>query len=382
MRKDILLISIKQKIMYGFLLSIFLNTLSLFGLTNAQPLLIGKLPCHGSLVHIAAGPFINQDRWDVLAEVDTTTGFTHRRIITEIEKTCRLELYSFDGRNFSLVWQSSFFIPNYLNSPPFWYWCCGTFDSSNKLCKLITFDTNQVVAYSFHNGKETNTKLHIKPQLRIEQAIGCDLNGDGRDEIVTLECPAGCQSHDSCNNYHVGVYKIAGDSLRQIDSGFMNIGGDNGIIRAPQFISKCSMKGYAGEIPVILQPQSDVSVSSYSMIVETKNRDLDIINPFEGAPTGSNGPGPIDAEIISEDERIFSYGSFLHDSTPQQKQYHFAECRKDAWESVAKKDPGAMGLLCPFKISKAKTGWLFASSRNFRYYNKLPIDSLGDRVQK
>jgi len=240
----------------------------LFAGSGDQPTLKGNLPVNGAIESVEAGAFFNSDQWDVLVQVDAASA--PKKIYKNIGqlKTYRLELYSFDGKDFNIAWKSPFCFTDYFFIPHFWHWCIGAFDTSSNLCKVVALDSNQITVFSFRTGKKPEAKKLKMPHVKIDQIIGCDLFGDGKDELVTLECPVDCPDSGACCPYLSGIYKIVNDSLVQIRrESNMDLGGNFGIVRAPQFISKCRMKNYSGEQPVILEPQSDVSVSSYSAIV-------------------------------------------------------------------------------------------------------------------
>ena len=230
------------------------------------------------IISIAAGPFISQNSWQVLVEYDNGGIVLSNGTGIAVDRTCRLSLCTFENGKFSIVWTNpNAFVNTSMPVPGFKIsrtaWCCGIFDSS-RAAKLVTFDVNQV--YAFRQNRAPSFTVLKSPPVWIDKAIACDLDNDGKDEIVTLEFPALSDTNKFCGDYHVGVYKIQDKELVQIWRGLDDIGANGGVQPEPAFVSKCRIEGYEGELPVMLNSQlrskttSNTEDPKFSVIFKNK----------------------------------------------------------------------------------------------------------------
>jgi hypothetical protein len=312
-------------------------------------------------------------------------------------QTFKLALYSFDGSEFHHLWTNNSVMLKYslpTDGPiSAMTWCYGDFDGDGKY-SIITCNVSRMWLYTFDDELYERTK---KPQqgliktldVWIDQLMACDFDDDGTDELIALEFP---DNPDSCCVYHVGIYKISGDSLIEIWHGLDGIGGNSGITPPDRFISKYRIDGFPGEMPIIMGAQSDMSLSSYIGIGRTDSGQYEIVRPFPKPPQahlrkGERGArqekerigkitiGPVGGVIFNDGDKILHYGSFLDYSNPDHRltESSFAVLEDDHWRPLRKRDPSIRGLLCKFTSEPGRPGWLFIKDQKYFFYDKLPI---------
>jgi hypothetical protein len=370
-----------------------------------EPSLSGDFP-FDNIKAIYSGPFTHADRSDLLV-VEKAGGLMfgshHGGVGSSASK---LALYSFDGAKFQKIWENGALMLEYslpTDGPiSATTWCCGDFDGDGRY-SIITCNVNCMSQYQFVDSIFTPLKkiwpevIRISDKIWIDQMIACDINGDGKDEIVTLNYP---DNPDSCCLYHAAVYKIVGEkraakSLEEIWHGTREVGSNGGIVPPDQFISKCRIEGIDGEVPVIMGSQSDMSLSYYEIIAGISSKDYEVKHPFPEPPQlqfsredfqtrgklkiprGINENGPICGTILNDDNRILHYGYFQDYNNPDPSQKlvddQFALLEKDHWKLLQKDDPSIGGLLTGFTIAPGKSGWLFIKDGKYSFYDRLPV---------
>jgi hypothetical protein len=380
------------------------------------PAITGEFPFE-DVAEIYSGPFTRPDRDDLLVlHSDGGIVFGNRESRAS-SATYNLAIYSFDGTGFQRKWLGRAALMPYaavlikhgrpgdmVSGTP---WCFGDFDRDG-IYSIVTCTVNEI--WERHLIKPNDGRGAIggkwirqinTPDIWIDQMIGCDIDDDGRDEIVAMQFP---NNPDSCCKYHVGIYKIDGDSLFQVWRGLDGMAGNSGVFPPQKFISKCRVTGIPGEIPIIVGPQSDMSLSSYIGIGMTASGVYDIVRPFPrphgGLPpprmVDRNNPderrrmeeemdayrktdvGPVGGIIINDGNRVLHYGYF-HDgnSTDPNRwmtdRYSFSLLHDEKWNRLGKEDPLVGGLLTKFTIESGKSGWLFINNGKFSFYDKLPV---------
>jgi len=377
------------------------------------PAITGEFPFE-DIAAIYSGPFTQPDRDDILiVYYDGGMRLGNAGGLTSME-TYRLAVHSFDGVQFQQIWKSKSALVQlasilFENGPPgkpisSTLWCFGDFDG-DSITSIVTCVVNKMaewdLRYTKGDSSSSRGRRIAAPDIYIDQMIGCDIDDDGRDEIVAMQFP---NNPDSCCKYHVGIYKIDGDSLFQVWRGLDGMAGNSGVFPPQKFISKCRVTGIPGEIPIIVGPQSDMSLSSYIGIGMTASGVYDIVRPFPrphgGLPpprmVDRNNPderrrmeeemdayrktdvGPVGGIIINDGNRVLHYGYF-HDgnSTDPNRwmtdRYSFSLLHDEKWNRLGKEDPLVGGLLTKFTIESGKSGWLFINNGKFSFYDKLPV---------
>jgi hypothetical protein len=355
-----------------------------------QPSLTGEFPFEG-ITAIYSGPFTHADRSDFLGIISS-----------------RLVLFSFDGAKFQQIWANdsptaAYSMPSSnKNVVPVTVWCAGDFNGDGRYT-IITCNVNRMWHYTFVDSifekykRPMQELIQTPDSIWIDQMIACDINDDGKDEIVTLNYP---DNPDSCCRYHVVIYRIegnnpAGRSLVEIGRGPERLGGNFGIVPPNHFISKCRIDGMPGEVAIEMGPQSDVSLSSYLAIGMSDSGGYEIKHPFPQPPQthlrkGERGAreeyehvrestiGPVDGVIFNDRARVLHYGIFLDYSKPNPEHngpdpYSFSILENGHWRLLQKDDPDIGGLLTSFTIAPPKSGWLFIKDGKYYFYDKLPV---------
>lgn len=361
-----------------------------------EPSIAGEFPFE-FVASIHSGPFTSVDKDDLLVLHRgggiqfLNYGYTREGIGMG---TFNLALYSFDGTNFSMIREDRSVMLEYslpLKCPiSRTTWCYGDFNSDGR-CSIVTCNVNRMWEYSFEENhfEQYNKpifKLIKTPGVWIDHLMACDIDDDGRDELVALEY---LNLQDNSGKYQVGIYKIIDGTLIEVWRGLEGkVGLNFESIPTPRFISTCRIERIPGEVPVIMGSQSDVSLSHYSVIGKTETGDYDIMLPFpipqqahlrkgeRGARAGKERPsksnvGPVGGVILNDGDKVFSYGLFIN-----QNEYladAFGLLEGDHWRLVEKTDPEAGGELCKFIIDTGRSGWLFIKNGKFRFYDKLPV---------
>jgi hypothetical protein len=362
---------------------------------------------------IYSGPFIQADRSDLLGIEGAGSLLLQSRHGDSGSGALKLALFSFDGSKFQKIWENSELMLKYsfsMGSPKEGMisaatWAAGDFDGDGKY-SIISCNVNRMWQYTFVDSIFEKYKRPMKELIQtpdsiwIDQMIACDINADGKDEIVTYNYP---DNPDSCCTYHVVIYQIDGDkpadkSLVEIGRGPDRFGGYNGVTYPNHFISKCHIDDIPGEVPVDMGPQSDMSLSSYLAIGKSDSGDYEIKRPFprpqqmqiskvDRKAVGRqkipqmdiiNGAGPIGGVIFNDDSKVLHYGYFEDYSNPDPSQKlvddQFSLLENDHWRLLQKDDPAIGGLLTKFTIAPRKTGWLFIKDGNYSFYDRLPVN--------
>ena len=356
---------------------------------------------------VFSGPLLQSGRSDLL--VQWTNG-NYRIFQNDRYSSHRLALLSFDGSQFHKVWADSEMLNNYsdpeMHPAPEPTYCFGNFENNGKYSIIIS-DSSGIRQIKFDdnsNGVPTIRKLKVR-HIIIDQAIGSDIDGDNVDEVVTMEYP---NDQDTCCikghniTYHLGIYKIQGDSLAQLWHGLAGVGGNFAIVPPDQFISKCHIDSIPGDVPVIQGPQSDMSVSFYHCVRRMPTGNYEKIKPFpyhpaeyirkpEIKPTGEEAEkfkeivrqamakevGPIGGVIFNDGSKVLHYGYFLDHINPDPQQRmprdQFSILENGQWNRLEKTDSLARGMMCNFTIEPGKSGWLFIHDGKYYFYDKLPL---------
>lgn len=368
-----------------------------------EPSLTGEFP-YEDVIAVYSGPFTQLDRSDLLV-VQGAGGIafqSHRGGVGM--GAARLALYSFDGSKFQRIWENGSLMLGYSlpKDGPIsaMTWCYGDFDGDGGY-SIITCNVKEMRQYTFEEKAYEQHKMPMQeliqtPDVWIDQLIACDINDDSIDELVALNYP---DNPDSCCIYHAAIYKIVGDkpagrSLVELWQGLDHIGSNSGIFPPNHFISTCRIEGVPGEVPVIMGPQSDVSLSSYIAIGKAEVGDYEVKRPFprpeqshlkkgdEGAREeheriNKSTIGPVGGVIFNDGDRILHYGIFLDYNAPGPDNKsiadNFAVLEDGHWRSLQKQDPSIGGLLTKFSIESGKSGWLFIKDGKYFFYDKLPV---------
>jgi hypothetical protein len=377
----------------------------------------------GDGVAIYAEPFLHADRSDLLI-VDIRTvpqGCFGKK------KNADLWLYSFDDERFNLFWIRGISLyledglPRGMDS-----FCFGDFDGDGRY-SIITCRIKDIIPHSqldslMGGGQMVHCKVKdirhfmfadstldknnrpvpqiIKtPDVWIDQLIACDINNDGSDEVIALQF----SNPDTCSRYELGIYKLMGDSLVEIWKGLDGIGVNPGFVPPDRFISIVRIDGYLGEMPVMMGPQSDMSLTYYKAIALNENGEYDTVYPFPKPHGGKHAPakpttrseevreryakekenwskdegGPIGGIIFNDGERALHYGYFEDYNAPDPHQRlvkdHFAVLEKGYWKSLEKQNSQIGGLMTKFTIEPGRTGWLFLKDGKYYFYDRLPV---------
>jgi|GEM_PF-5722738 hypothetical protein len=311
------------------------------------------------IVSIAAGSFISQNSWQVLVEYDNGGIVLSNGTGIAVDRTCKLSLCTFENGKFSIVWTNpDAFVNTSVPVAGFKIsrtaWCCGIFDSS-RVTKLVTFDVNRVKVYSFRQNRAPSFTVLKSPPVWIDKAIACDLDNDGKDEIVTLEFPALSDTNKFCGDYHVGIYKIQDKELVQIWRGLDGIGANVGVPPEPAFVSKCRIEGYEGELPVVLNSQlrskttSNTKDSKFAVIFKNKGG-FELGYPFEQKVPGKSKFQPTDGQIFNNGKRIISFGTLNDVSNDSMLSYHFSEFLNGEWIKLKQSAAGQLWIMQEKKV--------------------------------
>lgn len=348
------------------ILFVLITTIITVHETPAQDILTGIFPAPEAF-ELYPGPFIKEGHQDLLV----LHGSGHIRIQGASHETRRLALYSFDGGSFREVWLSRFNMFRHSSPRRGIYttaWCCGDFDGDG-VYEILTFPNEQiryfVDKYSFDEDGRNRTIIRKVPKVWIDQAIGCDINGDGVDEIVTLEFSI----EDSIKYaYHAGVYELRGDSLVHLWTGLEDIGENPSWMPPTKFVTKCRLPDYTGEVPVLMGPQSDVRPSRFSIIFRNEHGEYESAKPFS-----SNEPSPCgEISLFRDDNRVIGYGTFLDYSQKEfYNRFTFGLYNGRNWEVLGKTENNAEGAMCRFTID-GEQGWLFIYDGIYTFYKKRP----------
>jgi hypothetical protein len=376
---------------------------------STEPTLIGEFPFE-NVSAIYSGPFTHSDRSDLLAIEGVGGLLLQSRHGGSSSGASKLALFSFDGSKFRKIWENSELMLKYsfsMGSPKEGMisaatWCAGDFDGGGRY-SIVTCNINRMWQFTFIDSifekykRPMQELIQTPDSIWIDQMIACDINSDGKDEIVTYNYP---DDPDSCCTYHVVIYQIEGDkpagkSLVEIGRGPERFGGYNSVTSPNHFISKCRIAGIPGEVPVDIGPQSDVSLSSYIAIGKSDSGGYEIKRPFPHPPQshlnkGDKGAreeyervrdstiGPIGGVIFNDGDKVLHYGIFLDYSKPNPEHegpglYSFALLEDGHWRLLQKDDPSIGGLLTKFTIEPGKSGWLFIKDGKYSFYDKLPV---------
>jgi hypothetical protein len=362
-----------------------------------EPSLTGEFPFE-YVSSIYSGPFTNADKDDLLvlhhgggiqfSNYDYTGAGTAMG-------TYYLTLYFFDGAEFRMIWEDRSVILAY--SMPLKYpitrtaWCYGDFDNDGR-CSIISSNVRDMWEYEFDERHLDQHKIPLMkkiktPDVWIDQLIACDIDNDGRDELVALEY---LNFQDNSGNYKIGIYKIDGDTLVEVWNGLEGkVGGNYEIMPPDHFISTCNIDGIPGEVPVIMGMQSDVSLSHYSVIGKSQSIEYELMRPFPipqqtRSRRGKRGTkeaivrlagsdvGPVGGIIFNDIDKILSYGMFMNGNNILPDAFSLLE--NDEWRLLEKTDSQAGGELCKFTIEMGRSGWLFIKDEKYRFYEKLPVE--------
>ncbi len=361
---------------------------------------------------IYSGPFTRSDRSDLLVVENVgALGFQSHRGGAGSSVT-RLALYSFDGSKFQKVWEDGslsleYSIPRFKGTTiSSQTWCYGDLDGNGRY-SIVTCNVNRMQQYAFADSIFKPSKMLWPEKIRtpdsiwIDQMIACDINDDGKDEIVTLNYP---DNPDSCCSYHVVIYKIEGDKpagkrLVEIGRGPEHLGGNNGVVPPNKFISICHIEGIPGRVPVEMGSQSDMSLSSYLAIGKSDSVGYEIKRPFPKPdqleipkevqkkrreidrnlkiPRIKEESGPIGGVIFNDGDKVLHYGYFnnVDSKDPYQRMPNdqFALLENGRWRLLQKDNPDIGGLLTSFTITPDKPGWLFIKDGKYYFYDQLPV---------
>ncbi len=326
---------------------------------------------------IYSGPFIKTGRDDLLV-IKGNGYIKFQKPAGGIElSTYRLSLYSFDGSDFSKTWEDQYqflekSLPKYgpISAKT---WCTGDFDGDGKY-SLVTCDVNDIRLYDFSlERKHPKRKIIRLPDVWIDQLIGCDINDDKIDEIVALEYS---DNSDIPCAYRVGVYKIEGDSLVKIWSGLEGAAKNCGTIQPDRFISKCRIKGYKGEIPVIRKANNDATKVSYVGIARNKNDNYEVIKPFPEA-IGPDSIFYFAVSITEFDNQTLFFGSitdlkrlFLSSVTKNIASFAFLE--NGRWKPLKETSDLRYRAICQFTLAPGRHGWLCLKDHQYFFFDDLP----------
>ncbi len=373
-----------------------------------EPSITGDFPFE-NIKAIYSGPFTNSDRSDLLVIEGVGGLLLQSRHGAHSSGASKLSLFSFDGDKFQKIWGNGELMLGY-SFPKDGQkegmfstttWCAGDFNGDGRYT-IITCNVNRMWQYTFVDSIFEKYKRPIQELIKtldsiwIDQMIACDINDDGKDEIVAYNYP---DNPDSCCLYHVVIYQIEGDkpaakSLVEIGRGPEHFGGYNGVTSPNHFISKCHINGIPGEVPIDIGPQSDVSLSSYLAIGKSDSGGYEIKRPFPKPPQAQlkkrdpraeaekerlnkSEVGPIGGVIFNDDNKVLHYGLFEDYNNPDPHQRladdRFAVLEDGHWRLLQKDDPDIGGLLTSFTIAPGKSGWLFIKDGKYTFYNKLPV---------
>jgi len=168
--------------------------------------------------------------------------------------------------------------------------------------------------------------------------------------------------------YHAGVYELQGDSLVQFWTGLEDIGENPGFMPPTKFVTKCRLPDYTGEVPVFMDPQSDVRSSRFSIIFRNEHGEYESAKPFS-----TNEPSPSGGiSLFSDGDRLIGYGTFLGYSQKDfLKNYTFGLYNGRNWEVLEKTETNAEGAMCRFTID-GEQGWLFIYDGIYTFYKERP----------
>lgn len=396
---------LRQSKGFAVLAIVYFVALPISAMSN-EPSLTGDFPFE-NITAIYSGPFTHPDRSDMLV-VENVGGLgflSHRGGAGS--SVFRLALYSFDGSKFQRIWECGALSLEYSIPRPnqttisSLTWCYGDFDGDGRY-SILTCNVDRMEQYAFVDSIFGRSKklwpevIRTPDSIWIDQMIACDINADGKDEIVALNYP---DNPDSCCYYHAAIYRIEGDKhapkrLVEIWHNLEAVGSNGGVVPPDHFISKCRLDGVPGEVPVIMGAQSDMSPTNYKIITEKSDSDYEIKQPFPKPPQmpfpdlGRRGDkehrpslpklfGPIGGVMFNDGKSILHYGYFADDNNPDSHQKmvdnQFSVFEDGHWRLLKKENSDIGGLLTRFTISPGKSGWLFIKDGKYIFYDKLPV---------
>ena len=356
---------------------------SLFAQTRiVQPVISGDF-LFAEPQRIYSGHFFQTDRSDLLVlqnigKMTIDKGFAGGGII---ETVFKLTLYSFDGKNFQPKWESDeVFLQHSDPTYPIAtnVWCFGDFNGDG-IDELVIFYINYAFIYKFNLLNSKKPDKFFSPVSTIEkswvdQAIGCDINDDGKDEIITLEFISGPKKFaEDVADYQVGIYSVYNDSLAQLWKGLKDVGLSGNYVTPPdQFLSAIRMNGFIGEVPLLMKGQSDVSSTEYFIVNSDSNGSFIISRPF---PAPERNSSPVGVPLFDYQGNIYSYGEFWN-ANPDKAYYEwfgFGLFKDNGWVLLDKVNPVISGKMCRFLGEQNKEYWLFIYNQKFSIYDREPF---------